>query len=154
MYLFKRKAAQGVEIQQSSWLGAVRHSGMSKEIPPPSPSLRPDDRRCHPIPESPPHKRFSAGCSSPFMRLVGLLTVLHAWCKQAISAWSVKTRRASSRQYTYGCEGIWSYDYSKVMHDMSTPPHPLWLYEYNKVKLDMSAPPPSPRLPCGPLSPS
>ena len=32
--------------------------------------------------ESPPHRRFSGGCSSPFMRLAQQhLTALRAWCK-------------------------------------------------------------------------
>ena len=30
--------------------------------------------------ESPPHKRFSVGCSSPFLRLAEHLTALRAWC--------------------------------------------------------------------------
>ena len=29
--------------------------------------------------ESPPHKRFLVGCSSPFTRLAEYLTALHAW---------------------------------------------------------------------------
>ena len=39
-------------------------------------------RRCHPVQESPPHKRFVVGCSSPFMRLAQHLKALRAWCKQ------------------------------------------------------------------------
>ena len=42
--------------------------------------------RCHvislsfPYQESPPHKRFLVGCSSPFTRLAQQRTALHAWC--------------------------------------------------------------------------
>ena len=32
--------------------------------------------------ESPPHKRFSVGCISPFMRLAEHHTAIRAWCKQ------------------------------------------------------------------------
>ena len=34
--------------------------------------------------ESPPHKRFLVGCSSPSMRLVQHLPALGAWCKQCL----------------------------------------------------------------------
>ena len=44
-----------------------------------------------------PHKSLLQRCSSPFMRLAEHLNALRAWCKQSMSAWSVKTRRALSR---------------------------------------------------------
>ena len=66
---------------------------------------------------SPPHKRFSVGCGSPFMRLAEHLTALRACCKQ-MSSWSVKTRRAPSRHSkdarVYGHT-------TTVMHTISTP---------------------------------
>ena len=45
---------------------------------------------------SPPYERFLEGCSAPFMRLAEHLTALRALV-QAMSAWSMKTRRAPSR---------------------------------------------------------
>ena len=53
-------------------------------------------RRCH-LCASPPHKRFLAGYSSPFMRIAEHLTVLRVWRKQCLPAESLKLRRAPSR---------------------------------------------------------
>ena len=48
--------------------------------------------------------------STPLLSLMRLAeqtphASLRAWCKQAMPAWSVKTRCAPSRRGTYGCEG-------------------------------------------------
>ena len=64
------------------------------------------------------------GCSSPFMRLVEHLTALRGWCYNiAMSAWSVKTRRAPSRH----CRDARVYDHTTTaMHDVeyTLPPPP------------------------------
>ena len=58
---------------------------------------------------------------SPFMRLAQHLTALRTWCKKAMSAWSVKTRRAPSRH----CRDARVHGHTTTaMHGMSTPPNP------------------------------
>ena len=47
------------------------------------------------VQENPPQKRILAGRSSSFIRLAEHFTALRAWV-QAMSVWSVKTRRAPS----------------------------------------------------------
>ena len=56
----------------------------------------PEIKITHPYTSS-PRKRFLVGCSSPFVRFAGHLAALRAWCKQAMSVWSVKTPHAPSR---------------------------------------------------------
>ena len=73
--------------------------------------------------ESPPQKRFLVGCSSPLMRLAqtphGASHVV-----QAVSAWSVKTRRVPSRH----CRDATVYGrVTTTMHHMITPPPPYSL---------------------------
>ena len=67
-------------------------------------------------------------CISPFMRLADHLTTLRAWYKQAMSAWSVETRRAPSRH----CKDARVYGHTAtVMHDMSiAPPLPAQRVDY------------------------
>ena len=83
--------------------------------------------RCQPISKkvgtrcrSPSYERFSAGCSSLFMRLAEHLTVLRAGCKQ-YPAWLVKTRRAPSR---HGRDARVYGRTTTAMHKLRIPPPP------------------------------
>ena len=60
--------------------------------------------------ESPPHKRFLLGCSSPFMRLAELLTALRAWLQNNVCL--VGENPTCSVPALSGCEGLCSYAYS------------------------------------------
>ena len=59
--------------------------------------------------ESPPHKRFWAGCSSPFMRLAEHLTALLALGASDVCL--VGENPTYSAPALQGCEGLWPYDY-------------------------------------------
>ena len=58
---------------------------------------------------SPPRKRFSLGCNSPFMRLAEYLTAVLRLVP-AMSAWSAKNTTCSVPPL-YKCEGLWSCDH-------------------------------------------
>ena len=69
--------------------------------------------------ESPPHKRFSVGCSSPFMRLA---PTPHGASRlvQAMPAWSVETPTCS---FPWNCRDARVYDHrTTAIHDTSIPP--------------------------------
>ena len=71
--------------------------------------------------EIPPHKRFLVGYGSPLMRLTQHPAPLRAWCKQAMPAWSVKTRPAPPRH----CKDARVDGLTTAMDDMNTPAFPL-----------------------------
>ena len=68
--------------------------------------------------ENAPHKRFLVGCRSLFVRLAQHFRGFASRLMQAMSAWSVYTRRASSQH----CRDAREYGHTTTaMHDMRTP---------------------------------
>ena len=70
--------------------------------------------------KSPPHKRFSVGCSSPFMRQAQNTSLRFAL--GANSDCLMRENQTCSVPALWGCEGRWSCDYGH--DDVSTPPSP------------------------------
>ena len=72
--------------------------------------------------ESPPHKRFSAGCSSPFMRLAEHLT--RRFVFSASNACLIGKQPHALRPVIVGMRGSVVYDYGHAWHEYSPPPSP------------------------------
>ena len=87
-----------------------------------------NETNCHPY-TGPPHMWFLVGCNSPFMRLAARRTP-HGASRlvQAISAWSVQTRRAPSWHCNRDAK-VYCHT-TAAMHDIEhnppTPPRPLF----------------------------
>ena len=73
--------------------------------------------RTHDVHESPPHKWFLVGCSSPLMRLADTPHDASSFV-HARSAWSVKTKRAPSQHGRHA--RVYGHS-TTAMHEMSTP---------------------------------
>ena len=104
---------------------------MHGPIHPPPPPHNLFDAVIH-LQECPPHKRFIVGCSSPFIRLAQHLSTLRAWCEQAMSAGSVKTRRAPSRH----CRD------AKVYGHTTATMHNTRVYGHTTTAMHTTTPPP------------
>ena len=83
--------------------------------------------------ESPPHKRFSLGCRSLFMRLAKHLTVLRAWFYIAMSC-LVGENATCSVPALWGCESM-VIRLPTAMHGSEHTPHPSPTVTWYQVPL-------------------